>query len=136
MLVQPGTLLKLFIVAKPDSPHHEAVLSSLFNQPPRPSRNFLYDADRESPEFASLNGVVQERLATIFQLHGAVDMEPPLFMPLMSAEEEKKQATFIDRHGDVVTLPNDILIPFARLAARAEHTRIKRYHITDVYRPK
>jgi hypothetical protein len=83
-----------------------------------------------------LNGIVQERLASIFRLHGAVDMEPPLLMPVMDSEDEKHQATFIDRQGDVVTLPDNILVPFARLAARGNIKRIKRYHITDVFRPR
>jgi eukaryotic translation initiation factor 2-alpha kinase 4 len=61
--------------------------------------------------------MVHDCPAAIFHLHGAVDMEPPLLMPVLDPEE-KSQATFIDRHGDVVTLPNNILVPFARLAAR------------------
>jgi len=111
------------------------VLSALFNQPPRPTRGFLYDLEAELPEHAHLNSIVQERLAAIFRLRGAVYMEPPLLMPAMHPEEEKNQATFLDRHGDVVTLPNNALVPFARLAARANLKRFKRYHLTNVYRP-
>jgi translation initiation factor 2-alpha kinase 4 len=33
-------------------------------------------------------------------------------------------------------LPSNLLVPFARLAAKANVTRIKRYHITNVFRPK
>jgi eukaryotic translation initiation factor 2-alpha kinase 4 len=124
------------ITAKPNSPHHQTVLNSLFKQPPRPSRAYLYDMEADPPEYASLNNIVQDRLAAIFHLHGAVDMEPPLLMPVLDPEEEKNQATFIDRHGDVVTLPNNILVPFARLAARGNIKRIKRFHITNVFRPK
>lgn len=57
-------------------------------------------------------------------------------MPLMDSEDEKSHATFIDRQGDVVTLPDNILVPFARLAARGNIKRIKRFHITDVFRPR
>lgn len=88
------------------------------------------------PEHAALNDTVQERLASIFRLHGAVDMEPPLLMPVMEPDDESHQATFLDRHGDVVTLPDNILVPFARLAARGSLKRIKRYHIANIYRPK
>ena len=122
--------------AKPDSPHHQTVLNSLFKQPPRPSRAYLYDIEADPSEYASLNNIVKDRLAAIFHLHGAVDMEPPLLMPVLDPEEEKNQATFIDRHGDVVTLPNNILVPFARLAARGNIKRIKRFHIANVFRPK
>lgn len=95
--------------------------------------------EADLPEHAALNDIVQERLSSIFRLHGAVDMEPPLLMPLVDGEDEKDEktnATFLDRHGDLVTLPNNILMPFARLAARSNTKRIKRYHITNVYRPK
>lgn len=123
-------------IAKPDSPHHQAILSSLFNQPPRMSRSALYDIEADPPDHSSLNDTVQERLSTLFHLHGAVDMEPPLLMPVMDPEEDRNHATFIDRHGDIVSLPSDILVPFARLAARSNIKRIKRYHISNVYRPK
>jgi eukaryotic translation initiation factor 2-alpha kinase 4 len=122
--------------AKADSPHRQAVLSSLFSQPPRPSRGFIYNLEADHPEHAALNGIVQERLSGIFRLHGAVDMEPPLLMPVMDLEDEKRQATFIDRQGDVVMLPDNILVPFARFAARGNIKRIKRYHITNIFRPK
>ncbi|KAF8625130.1 hypothetical protein AX15_005537 [Amanita polypyramis BW_CC] len=125
----------LKLIAKPDSPHHQAVLSSLFNQPPKPSRGFLYDYEADAPEHAALNDIVNERLSTIFRLHGAIDMEPPLLMPVTDSEDIKNHATFIDSHGDVVMLPNNILVPFARLAARGSTKRIKRFHIANVYRP-
>jgi translation initiation factor 2-alpha kinase 4 len=122
--------------AKPDSPHHQAVLSSLFNQPPNQVRGYLYDADAESPEYVSLNHIVQERVAAIFRLHGAVDMEPSLLMPAVNADAEQNHAVFLDRHGEVVALPNNALVPFARLAARGNIKRIKRYHVADIYKPK
>ena len=112
------------------------MLSSLFDQPPRPARGYLFDLEAELPDHAHLNSIVQERLVAIFRLHGAVDMEPPLLMPVMRPDDKKTQATFLDRHGDVVMLPDNTLIPFARLAARKNLRRIKRYHITDIYRPK
>ena len=123
------------ITAKPDSPHLQAVLSSLFNQAPRPSRGFLYDYESEPPEHVTLNDIVNERLSAVFRLHGAVDMEPPLLMPITDPEDIKNHATVLDSHGDVVMLPNNILVPFARLAARANTKRIKRFHIANVYRP-
>ncbi|KAF9527861.1 other/PEK/GCN2 protein kinase [Crepidotus variabilis] len=125
----------LRLMAKPESQHHQTVLATLFKQPPRPSRAFIYDVDAEQPDYAVLNDIVKDRLSKIFHLHGAVDSEPPLLTPIMDVEEEKSQATFIDPHGDIVALPNNILVPFARLAARGETKRIKRYHITNVFRP-
>ncbi|KAJ3517042.1 hypothetical protein NLJ89_g752 [Agrocybe chaxingu] len=125
----------LRLMAKPDSQYHQTVLTTLFKQPPRPSRVFTYDIEVEQPQYALLNENVKECLEKIFQLRGAMNYEPPLLMPIMDVEEERSQATFIDPHGDVVALPNNILVPFARLAARTSQKRIKRYHITNVFRP-
>lgn len=107
----------------------------MFSQPPSKVRGFLYDAEAELPEHAALNDIVQDRIASIFRLHGTVYMEPSLLMPVANFESEHSQAMFLDRQGEVVTLPNNALVPFARLAARSNITRIKRYHIADVYKP-
>ncbi|KAI0777469.1 Serine/threonine-protein kinase [Trametes elegans] len=123
------------LIAKPDSPHLQAVLSTLFNQPGKPVRTYLYDADAEPPEHAALNTLVVDRLAQIFRLHGSVDIEPPLLIPVTNPKDDRNRALFLDRHGEVVTLPNNALVPFARAAARADIKRIKRYHISDVFHP-
>ena len=59
-------------------------------------------------------------------------MEPPLLVPSTNLEN-KPQATFINRHGDVVYLPNQALIPFVRLAARNGVKHIKCFHIMNTY---
>ncbi|CAK5281348.1 unnamed protein product [Mycena citricolor] len=125
----------LGMMVKADSPHFQSVLSSLFSQPQPPARKFLYDMECDLPEHASLNEIVKERLTHIFRLHGAVDFEPPLLMPVVDPEDRKiGRAAFIDRYGEIVALPPNLLLPFARLAAKGGISRIKRYHIANVYR--
>ncbi|KAJ6497813.1 kinase-like domain-containing protein [Mycena sanguinolenta] len=124
----------LGMMVKPDSPHYQAVLTSLFSQSQPPARRFLYDSETDLPEHAALNDIVKERLSYIFRLHGAVDMEPPLLMPVANPIEPKHEATYMDRYGEIVMLPPNLLVPFARLAAKGNISRIKRYHIADVYR--
>ena len=83
--------------AKPDSPHHQTVLNSLFKQPPCPSRAYLYDIEADPSEYASLNNIVKDHLAAIFHLHGAVDMEPPLLMPVLDPRRRRaKLLSLID----------------------------------------
>ncbi|KAH9994612.1 hypothetical protein BJV77DRAFT_1059858 [Russula vinacea] len=125
----------LKMMTKTDSPHRQAVLAALFNQNSRGVRGFLYDNDVEHPEHASLNGIVGDTLATIFRLHGAIEMVPPLMMPATENIDDTTRVLFVDRHGEVVVLPNNALIPFARVAARNNLKRIKRFHIGDIYRP-
>jgi translation initiation factor 2-alpha kinase 4 len=87
------------------------------------------------PEHSLLNGVIINKLAEIFRLHGAVEMEPTLLLPVTKAEDQEK-AIFLDKYGDAVMLPDHGLLPMARLAERRAQERIKRYHIGDVYKPR
>lgn len=125
----------LRMMAKKDSPYYQGVLSTLFNQPGDQVRSYTYDLEAETPEHAHLNTVVEDRLSAIFRLHGAVGMDPALLVPSNSPEDSQSQAAFIDRHGDIICLPNNALVPFARLAARNSVQRIKRFHVTNIYRP-
>ncbi|KAF9218926.1 Serine/threonine-protein kinase [Gyrodon lividus] len=125
----------LRVMSKPNSPYHQSVLSALFNQPASQYRSYLYDLEAEAPDHAQLNNIVEDRISAIFRLHGALDMEPALLVPSTNPEESQSQATFIDRHGGIVSLPNNALVPFARLAARNAAKRIKRFHIMNIYRP-
>lgn len=101
------------------------------------ARPYLYDVESEPPEHASLNSLVIDHIEQLFHLHGAIDSETPLLMPVTNpVEDDKNRAVYLDRHGEVVTLPHSALPPFARTAARADYKRIKRYHVCDIYRPK
>jgi translation initiation factor 2-alpha kinase 4 len=135
-LYEPRSMMLMQTAAKSDSPYHQGVLSALFSRPVDPLRGHLYDLEAEIPEHAHLNDIVENRITAIFRLHGAVDMEPPLLVPSASTEEKQSHATFIDRHGELICLPNNALVPFARLAARDRVRRIKRFHIMNIYRPK
>jgi translation initiation factor 2-alpha kinase 4 len=100
-----------------------------------PTRSFTYDAHHDIPEHTSLNGVVKDKLAEIFRLHGAVDVEPLLLLPV-NTEADRSKVVLLDKHGDPLVLPDNGILPLARLAARRDITRIKRFHIGDVYKPR
>ena len=94
----------------------------MFNQ----ARGYWYDYEADVPERVKSDD-------NHFQAAGRSRYEPPLLMPVTDPEDIKNHATVLSSHGDVVKLPNDILVPFARLAARASTMRIKWFHITNVY---
>lgn len=73
-------------------------------------------------------------MVEMFRLHGAIDMEPPLLLPVLNPDEDYSRAVFLDRNGDAVALPTNPLARFARMAARIHLRRIKRFHISDIYR--
>ena len=112
------------------------MLTTLFSQRTKASRAFLYDSNEELSEHTTLNGIVHDRMVELFRLHGAVDMEPPLLMPMINPEDDGTRAMFLDKNGDVIALPNNAFSPFGRLAARLNLRRIKRYHVCNIYRPE
>jgi translation initiation factor 2-alpha kinase 4 len=111
-------------------------MNALFEQRATGVRAVLYDNDVDHAEYMSLNGIVRDTLASMLRLHGAIEMEPPLLMPLIDGEDEANRAVFLDRQGEIVALPNNALFPFARMAARTQLQRIKRFYIGEIYRPK
>lgn len=109
-------------------------MAALFNTPVNQVRDVLYD-EEERPEHAALDVVVEDRLINCFQMRGAVSMDPLLLMPAKKRDvEDKKTAIFLDRQGELVTLPKHLIQSFARLAARTGIERIKRFHIGNIYR--
>ncbi|VDB92332.1 unnamed protein product [Peniophora sp. CBMAI 1063] len=122
----------LRLMTQPDSAHYQTTIDALFEHRSNGVRAALYD---QIAEPHPLTWVVRDTLAGMLRLHGAHEVEPPLLAPFLDSDDAEHRATFIDRHGEIVALPNDALMPFARLAARAGLNRIKRFHIGDVYRP-
>ena len=137
LLFSPHTYGLTPTPAKPDSPHYQTVLSLLFNRPPDRSRGYLYDKDLERPDFLTLSDAVQERLAFLFKLHGAINVDPLLLIPSSETDDAdaNNYVTFLDKLGSLVCLPSNLLVPFARAAAVGNHKRIKRFHVGNIYRP-
>lgn len=121
------------ILVDPKRPHYEALLAKLFEQDTILAKAYVYDASAEIPDYAALYDTVQDKLAALFHVHGAVAKEPVLLAPNHSSandsNEDRQSVTLLDRRGDLVTLPRHATTPFARLAAVEESTRIKRFYI-------
>ncbi|KAG8705429.1 hypothetical protein FRC08_001676 [Ceratobasidium sp. 394] len=126
------------MIVDPKRPHYEALLAKLFDQDPIPAKAFIYNMNAEIPDYAALYDTVQEKIAALFHVHGAVVKEPVLLAPNHGApndaNEDRQTVTLLDRRGDLVTLPRHAATPFARLAAIEGTTRIKRYYIGNAYR--
>lgn len=95
-----------------------------------PAKVFSYDATSGAREQAPFIPVIREQVVNIFRMHGAIEDEPPLLMPIMEVQEGEKSAApvFLDRQGDLVMLPKNVVVPMARSAALARLERIKRYY--------
>lgn len=133
----------LRLVTDSSSVYHLQLLDAMFA--PRPPadeevRDVTFDAgsEREGGLVNPRESVVVDFLRTVFLRHGAVELVPPLLMPprggLYSAKDGGNPVQLLDGTGQVVNLPRDHLIPFARTIARSENHRLKRYCIGPVYR--
>jgi translation initiation factor 2-alpha kinase 4 len=129
----------VFPAVDPQSPRYEALLRALFSQSLNPAKAFSYDIYAEHADYASLNSIVRDHIIALLRTHGAIETDPPLLVPvtdLYSAESSQQQPpTFLDRQGELVALPKNIVVPLARFAARAGLRRIKRYYVGHAYEP-
>ncbi|CUA75102.1 eukaryotic translation initiation factor 2-alpha kinase [Rhizoctonia solani] len=129
------------MIVDPKRPHYEALLAKLFDQDPIPAKAFIYNMHAEIPDHAALYDTVRDKIVSVFHIQGAVSKEPILLAPnhnsniTSGSNEERQSVILLDRRGDLVTLPRHATTPFARLAAVEGTTRIKRYSISNAYRP-
>ncbi|QRW14941.1 PEK/GCN2 kinase [Ceratobasidium sp. AG-Ba] len=127
------------MIVDPNRRYFEALLDRLFDQHPSPAKAFVYNMNADIPDYAPLYDTVQDKIATLLRVHGAVVKEPVLLAPshtiTSEASEDRQAVALLDRRGTMVTLPRHATTSFARLAAIEGTTRIKRYYIGNAYRP-
>ncbi|CAO1626195.1 unnamed protein product [Sympodiomycopsis kandeliae] len=133
----------LRLVTDSSSVYHLQLLDALFaprNAADEEVRDVTFDAgsEREGGLVNPREAVVVDFLRAVFLRHGAVELVPPLLMPprsgMYSAKDGGNPVQLLDGTGQIVNLPRDHLIPFARTIARSENHRLKRYCIGPVYR--
>lgn len=129
-------------VADPKSSHHAALLARLFAPETTlgPSSSgmvsdYTYDNTKSQLTSSPWTRVVKDRLAKIFERHGAVELQTPLLTPSASLARfhSIKSVNLLDRYGTLVTLPCNGRLSFARYASRKGIERIKRYQLGPRY---
>ncbi|KZO91507.1 kinase-like protein [Calocera viscosa TUFC12733] len=117
----------LRLLVDKNGPHHQSLLTKLFSEPQDQIRPFVYDR-AEQPSYAFLQTVVEDYVKGLFHRHGAISMDPPLLLPVGPNDVDERTAViYLDRQGNLVSLPSDGFLPFARLVVRRNVSRIKRY---------
>lgn len=126
----------LRLTADPASMHRHQLVSSLFQRSEADDvRDFTFDTGAQSEEDDVLVGVVCQHLRNVFSKRGAVPLHPPLLLPPNELyDDEAKVVQLLDKSGKLVLLPFDLTVPFARVCARSNLLRFKRFDIADVYR--
>lgn len=81
--------------------------------------------------------LIKDKLEVIFKRHGAIYVPAPLLFP-QSKDFRKigSQVQLMTNSGNIVHLPYDLRISFARYVASKALIRLRRYVIERVYRQK
>jgi len=92
-----------------------------------------------NPLQAAIKERAIERIKSVFQRHGASEIDTPVFerketLTGKYGEESKLIYDLEDQGGELLSLRYDLTVPFARYVAENGITNIKRFHIAKVYR--
>ena len=83
-----------------------------------------------------LRNSVRERITSTFRCHGATEVEIPALMPFSSQYLKKSDqiAKVVDPDGNILQLPFDFTLPYARHLAETTPCTRKTYTIGNVFR--
>ncbi|KAJ1963412.1 eukaryotic translation initiation factor 2-alpha kinase [Dipsacomyces acuminosporus] len=119
-------------IANPSQPYFANLMSSLFAHSTDKHIDATFDYRSNDIQAEQLNAVfldrIRELMTKVFRSHAAVELSTPVLTPKTELlDMYQKPALYLDPKGNVVQLPYDQTVPFARYVARTKMTEIKRY---------
>ncbi|KAJ1774112.1 eukaryotic translation initiation factor 2-alpha kinase [Coemansia sp. RSA 1843] len=119
-------------IANPSQPYFTKLMDSLFAHSTDKHIDATFDYRSNDIYTEQLNAVfldrIRETMTRVFRTHAAVELSTPALTPRMDLlDTYQKPAYYLDPKGNVVQLPYDQTVPFARYVARTRMTEIKRY---------
>uniref|UniRef100_A0A182MN55 non-specific serine/threonine protein kinase n=1 Tax=Anopheles culicifacies TaxID=139723 RepID=A0A182MN55_9DIPT len=126
------------ILSNPQSRHYKHLIARCFAQESDPVCELSYHFDMVPmvpvlPRF----DYVKAKLVALFRKHGAIEIVTPLLTPYTKQHAARSNTVKLMTHsGSVVTLPDDLRVPFLRYIALNGIKNIRRYSIGRVYREK
>ncbi|KAJ2334370.1 eukaryotic translation initiation factor 2-alpha kinase, partial [Coemansia sp. RSA 2671] len=125
-------------IANPSQPYFAKLLESLFALSTDKHIDATYDYRSNDIQAEQLNTVfldrIRELMTRVFRTHAAVELSTPALTPKTDLlDMYQRPALYLDPKGNVVQLPYDQTVPFARYVARTKMTEIKRYCFDRYY---
>lgn len=121
-------------IANPSQPYFTKLMESLFAHRTSKHIDATFDFRSNDIQTEQLNTVfldrIRDRMTRVFRIHAAVELSTPAAMTPQQMElldMYQRPAVYLDSRGNVVQLPYDQTVPFARYVARTKMTEIKRY---------
>ncbi|KAI9807305.1 MAG: hypothetical protein M1833_000048 [Piccolia ochrophora] len=119
-----------------NSPYYRKMMSALFSQPPELAKDYAWDMGsitRHGPNDLLLQATVKETLSSVFRRHGAVEATRPLVFP-KSSYYLANAVQLLDSSGNLLQLPYDLTLPYARQIAKQAPLASKTFAFGSVYR--
>ncbi|KAJ2890840.1 eukaryotic translation initiation factor 2-alpha kinase, partial [Coemansia aciculifera] len=119
-------------IANPSQPYFAKLMESLFALSTDKHIDATFDYRSNDIQAEQLNAVfldrIRELMTRVFRTHAAVELSTPALTPKTELlDMYQRPALYLDPKGNVVQLPYDQTVPFARYVARTKMTEIKRY---------
>lgn len=124
------------LLSDPDSPDYKKILSAIFSQSPKKLEDFAWDMDSHGAPAANellVQGLVKEKLTSIFRRHGAVESSRQMLFP-RSQHYSSGAVRLLDSSGNLLQLPFDLTVPNARAIPRQDTSLEKTFAFGTVYR--
>ncbi|XP_060526951.1 eIF-2-alpha kinase GCN2 isoform X2 [Cylas formicarius] len=126
-------------LSDPKLKSYKYLISACLKQTLSPALDITYDKDQssDSVKYWPLYEFVMELCVKIFKKHGGEHLSTPLFMPKSKYYENTESCVKVmTRFGNVVSIPHDLRVPFARYVAWYYITCLRRYSVERVYEEK
>jgi eukaryotic translation initiation factor 2-alpha kinase 4 len=119
------------------SPYYQKMMSALFSMPTIQAKDFAWDMGTvtHSASDLLLQGLVKQKLVSIFRHHGAVETPRSVLFP-RSGHYGPNAVQLLDQNGTLVQLPYDLTLPHARSIAKHEPTVQRSFAFGPVFRDR
>lgn len=128
-------------LSDPTSPYYHRMMSTLFSQSTnRQLLDRMWDSNVEGTsvtdiiDYTLLQGLVKERITSVFRRYGAVETQRQGLIPRSDQYARSDVFELLDASGTLVQLPYDLILPHARLIAKRDHVVERSYTFGTVFR--
>lgn len=122
------------------SPYYPRFIQGLFAQGlSDASLDYAYDMDtglKYTTQHQILESWLQDQIVSVFRRHGAVRVQRPKLIPHSPQYYGNGAVQLLNPSGNVVQLPYDLTLPFARMLAKSDVSKVARksYTFGSVFR--
>lgn len=124
-------------LSDPKSPYYHKMMGALFSRPTKQAKDFAWDMGsfNYSASDLLLQGLVKQKLISIFRHHGAVETPRSALFP-RSSHYGPNAVQLLDPNGTLVQLPYDLTLPHARAIAKHDSAVQRSFAFGPVFRDR